>query len=185
MTSVAPATETVPLARRLGNVVRLHLANPWQPLITPWIIFGAIFGLNLAIWYTVTVAAGGRDKLDSHAFSGNGGAWWILVFLLVVAVQAMNLTFRFALGMGFTRRDYYLGSVIFFALLAMLFATGITVLAAIEHATDGWGVQGRFFSPWWGAGFPVFTVWFIKLFFSFAANRDRNRQQLTGFIQPI
>jgi hypothetical protein len=161
MTTITRSIDTSPLSRRVWNVLRLHAANPWTTLITPWIIFAAIFGANLAIWYAITVSAGGRDKLDPAAFSNNGGAWWILVYLMVAAVQAMNLTFRFAIGMGFTRRDYYVGSVAYFTLLAMMFATGITVLALVERATNGWGVQGRFFSPWLGNDFPVFQIWYL------------------------
>jgi hypothetical protein len=161
MTAMVDSTEAMPLSRRLVNVMRVHTANPWPTLITPWLIFAGIFGANLAIWYAITVAAGGRDKLDPNAFVNNGGSWWILVFLMVVAVQAMSVTFRFALGMGFTRRDYYVGTVVYYTLLAVMFATGITVMAIVENATDGWGVKGRFFSPWWGDGFPVFEIWYM------------------------
>ena len=40
----------------------------------------------------------------------SGASTFIFVYMLVVAVQAMNLTFPFALGYSVTRRDFYLGS---------------------------------------------------------------------------
>lgn len=67
--------------------------------------------------------------------------------MLVTAVQAMNLTFRFALGFSVTRRDFYLGSSVYFVLLALFYSTGITVMAGVEQATDGWGLGAAFFAP--------------------------------------
>ena len=175
MTAVtsSPATAS-PLSHRIANVLRLHIANPWQSLITPWLVYAAIFAANMAIWLAVTTAAGGRDQLDSNAFSTNGGASWIFVYMMVISVQAMNLSFAFALGLGMTRRDYYLGTAAFFVALSAMYAAGITVLAGVETATGGWGVDGRFFSAWVVAELPSwqqFLVYFLLalLFFSFGA----------------
>lgn len=163
-----PSTTARPLSRRIGDVLRLQAANPWPTLITPWVIFAVIFGLHLAVWYSVAVAAGGRDELEPDAFANNGGGTWFMVFLMVAAIHAMNLTFRFALGMGFTRRDYYWGTVIYFALLAAMFATGVTVMAEIERGTDGWGVGGRFFMPWEAAASSWWRLWLIILLVALA-----------------
>ena len=163
MTATVP-TSTVPAApRRIWNVVRLHVANPVPTLITPWLITLAIFAINMAIFLMVVQAAGGVDQLEPDAFQYNGGITWIVVFMMVVAVQAMNLTFPFALGFAVTRRDFYLGSVVYFVMLSLLYATGITVLAGIERATDGWGVSGAFFAPWGLENEPIGTVWFLYL----------------------
>lgn len=62
-------------------------------------------------------------------------------------MQAINLTFHFALGLGVTRRDYFLGTIVHFATLAASFAVGVPLLAKLEELTDGWGVDGRFFAP--------------------------------------
>lgn len=144
-----------PWGQRVLSVVRVHVANPWPTLITPWIIFLAVFALNLGIWIAVVEAAGGRDQLDTDAFSTNGAVTWIYVFLLVAAVQAMNLTFAFILGLGVTRRDYFAGTVVYFVGLSLFFAAGITALAAVERATDGWGLEGYVFSPWFLNDLPL------------------------------
>lgn len=145
--SVVAAPRGRSFAQRVFNALRLHVANPWPTLITPWIIFMSVFALNLAIWAAITVGAGGRDKLDADAFSANGGGSWIYVYLMVVAIQSMNLTFSFALGMGLTRKDYYLGTATYFVALAVKFGAGITMLSAVEDATGGWGLNGHFFAP--------------------------------------
>lgn len=152
-----------PLARRVGNAMRLHVANPWPTLITPWLIFAAIFALNYAIWQVVTITAGGRDQLDPDAFAYNGGGFWIFFFLMGVAIQAMSLTFRFALGLGMTRRDYYLGTVAFLSLLGAGFATGITLLAQVEDATDGWGIGGRIFGAAPLGSMAPLVMWWVML----------------------
>ncbi len=151
-----------PLGRRVWNAVRLHVANPWPSLITPWLIFAAIFGLNLAIWYMVTASVGGVENLDPDAFYYNGGVTWVLFFLMAMAVQSMSLTFRFALGVGMTRRDYFLGTVAYLVLLASMYAAGIALLAQVERLTDGWGVGGRFFAPWFLAELPAWELWYIN-----------------------
>ncbi len=151
-----------PLGRRVWNAVRLHAANPWPTLITPWLIFAAIFGLTFTVWYLITRAAGGVQNLDTGAFDFNGGVTWVLFFLMVVAIQTMSLTFRFALGVGMTRRDYYLGTVTYLGLLAAMYAAGIAVMAQVERVTDGWGLGGRFFAPWRAADLPAWELWYLN-----------------------
>lgn len=160
----ASATESSPSAqssatRRAWNVVRLHIANPFPTLVLPWLITTAIFGLNMAIMLIVVRAAGGLDKLEDDAFTYNGGITWIAFFMIVVAVQTMNLNFRFALGFSVTRRDFYLGSAVYFVLLSLLYGTGVTVLAGVERATGGWGIDAAFFAPWGLASESLPSVW--------------------------
>lgn len=161
-TRIAP-TAVANAPRRIWNVVRLHVANPVPTLVVPWGITGIIFAINAAIWLMVTRAAGGRDQLEPGAFTYNGGISWILFFMMVVAIQAMSLSFRFALGFSVTRRDYYLGSGLYFVLLSLLYSTGFTVLAAIEQATDGWGMDAAFFAPWALGNESLMLVWYLFL----------------------
>jgi hypothetical protein len=83
--------------------------------------------------------------------------------MLVVAVQAMNLTFKFALGLCLTRREYYLGTTAYFVFLSIVYATGITVAGLVEKATDGWGVNGSFFIPFFLSDAGVAQLWFAWL----------------------
>jgi len=155
--TVAPAAPTV--TSRIWNVARMNMANPFLTLVMPWLITAAIFLLNLAIMLMVIRAAGGRENLDPTAFSYNGGISWILFFMTVVAVQTMNLTFRFALGFSVTRRDFYLGSALYFVMLSLIFGTGIAVLAGVERATGGWGIDAAFFAPDGLAEQPLIVLW--------------------------
>lgn len=162
---------TPPLTRRLRNVIVLHVANPWPTLITPWLIFLAVFALNVGVWAVVTINVGERNRLDPDAFSNNGGVAWIFFYFAIIAIQAMNLTFSFALGLGVTRRDYYLGTAMYLIGLAVALAVIVTVGAALEAATDGWWIEGRFFAPGGLDSEPLLgllgTAFFIALLFMF------------------
>lgn len=161
MTAVdSRTTQRTPSApARWWNVVKLHQANPVTMLVTPVWITLAILALTVSIWWIVVEAAGGRDEIEADAFIYNGGGIWILFFFMTAAIQAMSQSFRFALGFSLTRRDYYIGTVLTFVLLAAVFATFYTVLAVVERATDGWGVQGAFFGPFILLDAPLWELW--------------------------
>jgi hypothetical protein len=141
MTAVA-----TPAVHRIATTARIHMANPWNLVFTPWLVLLAVFGLNFAIWHAVIIAADGRPLSDA-AFVNNGGAMFVLVYMVVVAVQAMNQTFSFVVGLGATRRDYFFGTSAIFSALSAMFGVGLALLVIVERATDGWGVGGAFFSP--------------------------------------
>jgi hypothetical protein len=169
MTVIANTIPGAPFTKRWANVIRIHVANPWPTLVTPWLIFTAIFGLNYAIWRIVLMAAG-AGGVEPHAFQYNGGATWILFYMVVVAVQSMNQTFRFAIGFSSTRRDYFIGTATLFVGLSALYAMGITLFAGVESLTGGWGVDGGFFAPAFMADLPlvqVAYVYFATLLFMF------------------
>lgn len=172
-TEHAPATPT----QRIVNVVKLHLANPWTTIGLPWMILGIIFVANLAIWVLIFAnLSDDADRADvADGLQYSGASMYIFVYMMVVAVQAISITFPFALGYGVTRRDYYLGSALTFVILSAMFAAGLTILSIIEEATGGWGLGGRMFTGiYYGDGGPlqrlfIFFVAFLFFFFVGAA----------------
>jgi hypothetical protein len=158
---------------RITAVTKLHFVNLWTIIWVPAIILGAILVLNIAVWWIVLSAidtAEGRANAQ-EGFGYSGSTFYIFVHMMVVAVQAFNLTFPFALGYGVTRRDFYLGSSLAFVLLSLGWGGLVTLLAYIEQLTDGWGVGGRMFSAvyfgdgqWWQQFF-LFTAAFAFFFF--------------------
>jgi len=165
-----PATRTP--ATRLLSVIKLHFANPWTTITLPWIILGVIFSANLAIWALIFMNTPASAHADIAAgFQWSGASLYIFVYMMVVAIGAINVTFPFALGYGVTRRDYYLGTSLHFVLLSVMYATGLTILAEIEKATNGWGLGGRMFTAaYFGSGltwYQQFFVFFAMLVFFF------------------
>jgi hypothetical protein len=134
--------------KRITNVAQLHFANPWTTLGLPWIILGVIFVLSLTVWWLIYSATPVESRTD--VFTGlqfGGSSFFIFIYMMVVAIQAISITFPFALGYGVTRRDYYLGSSLAFVILAAIYTTGLTILGALETATNGWGMGGTMFAP--------------------------------------
>ncbi len=142
--------------RRLINVVRLHFTNPYTVLLLPTIILVGILAVNIAIWIIINISAGPGGMVKAEkGLEYSGAGFYPFVYFLVVAVQAINITFSIALGYGATRRDYYLGTAVTFVLLAAAFALVMTIFGLIEQATGGWGLGGHMFtaiyfgSSWW------------------------------------
>jgi hypothetical protein len=132
--------------QRILNVTRLHLTNTFPLMVMPLLILGFIFLVNYLIWWliaSVTDAKGAADAAEGMQFSG--ATTFIFVYMLVVAVQAVNLTFPFALGYSVTRRDFYLGSSLMFAVLGAYYAAIMTIMAVLERVTGGWGLGGGMF----------------------------------------
>ncbi len=146
---------------RLLSVVRLHFVNRWTAIYLPWAILGFIFLINLAVWAIIRASVPAGDRTDALNGTGwSGASFYFFVYMMVLAVQAINTTFPFAQGYGVTRRDFYLGSCIAFGVLAVGYGVAFTVLASLEDATGGWGLGGRMFTAFYfGEG-----DWYQRLF---------------------
>ena len=169
LTAPAAASGARPLGRRLWNVVRLHLANPFTIFGTPLIVVASIFAINWMIWWIIrTVAPSDPESIDdvSQGFQYSGASLWVFVYMMVIAIMAMNLTFSFALGFGSTRRDFALGTHLTFVGLAALYALIYTLLSGLETWTDGWGMGGAMFNSLY---FGVDAPWGLRMFHVFAA----------------
>jgi hypothetical protein len=167
--TVPAATPARPLTRRLANVVRLHLANPFTIFGTPLMVLGLIFVANWVIWALIRWASPNDAESVADVSQGlqySGASLWTFVYMMVVAIQAMNLSFPFALGFGSTRRDFSLGTAVTFLGLSAGWALLYTGLAMIERATNGWGLGGTMFNSFY-FGFDV--SWGERLFNTFAA----------------
>lgn len=166
MTGTTLAAQTVRATAggwsRLTRIVRLHTANPWTTIILPAVVLGIILAVNIAIWLLLraslspTAMENARDGIQQYS----GATGWVFVYMAVVAIQAMNLSFPLALGYGTTRRDFYLGSAATFVLLSAMHAVGLTILSVIEVATGGWGLGGSMFSTFYLGGD---SPWYVKL----------------------
>jgi len=168
--ALAPAA---PIRRRgssrIGSVIRLYFTNPMTIAIMPLLVLAGIFVVNIAIWVIIAIADPG-DPDAAEGFSYSGATAWIFFFMAIVAIQAMNNTFRLALGYSATRRDFYLGSTVVFVVVSVAFTAVITILGLVENATGGWGLNGRMFTPVYfgdGWGVRITVILCLFLFFTF------------------
>ncbi|MGW9632346.1 hypothetical protein ACWGST_16750 [Agromyces sp. NPDC055520] len=168
MTAVATApvvrTEARSRAHEIWRIVRLHAVNPWIFLGIPWIILGA--ALVISILITLIVKAGSGGSVTTEDLEGMRYSWAVLSpqwYLVVVGVQAIGLTFSFALGFGTTRRDFWVGTSLMFVLVSIMYAVAIATLVQVEIATGGWGLGTHMFDAlWYGQS------WIVDFYTSFA-----------------
>jgi hypothetical protein len=160
-----------PLLTRIWNVVRLHMVNRMVYLGIPWIIIAMAWAVTMVIALLINFSQGsGAGK----ALEGTAYSWAVispLWYLVVVAVQTINLTFPFALGFSVTRRDFYLGTSVLFVIISIVNAIGLTILTAAEKATNGWGLGAHMFTAlWfghqsWQANLVIYFVMELGIFF--------------------
>ncbi|WP_222192948.1 hypothetical protein [Modestobacter italicus] len=126
---------------RVLSAARLQAANPIVSLGVPWMVVSLSFAINLAIW--------GLADLDAQpdASANTGGIASLYITVVVVSAQLVTQVFPFALGLSLSRRTYYLGTALAALVQSLVFAVALTVLTAVENATNGWGVGLDFWAP--------------------------------------
>lgn len=175
MTAVIDQSFTRPEPRlrpaEIWRIVRLHAVNPTVFFGVPWIILGGAWAVTMLISLIINAGTGvsvvlgpgpAPDDIDGMRYS-----WAVLSpqwYLVVVGVQAIGLTFSFALGFGATRRDFWLGTSLMFVLVSVMYAAAIATLVQVEMATGGWGLGAHMFDAlWYGQ-----TNWFVDFYTTFA-----------------
>ena len=101
----------------------------------PWVGLGSSFVINLIVW----------ALLPEAATSGTGGI--LSQYFLAVAMISVLIArgFPFQLGLGVTRRDFFMGTMLLVALFSVGSAVILTGINLLEGATGGFGMGGRFF----------------------------------------
>ena len=175
MTAVATApvvrTEARSRAHEIWRIVRLHTVNPSVFFGVPWLIIGAAWAVTFII--TLIIRAGAGGAVTAEDLDGMRYSWAVLSpqwYLVAVGVQAIGLTFSFALGFGTTRRDFWVGTSLMFMLVSIMYAAAIATLVQIEIATSGWGVGMHMFDAlWYGQNWLVdfYTSFALQLFVLF------------------
>ena len=128
---------------RVLAAARMHLAHPVVILGIPWMVVGTSFAITLAIWALGDVG----ENPGSEDTAGGLASFYVTV--LVVFVQAVTQMFPFAMGVSLSRRVFYAGTALVAAAQAVGYGLVLSVFAAVEHATDGWGVGLHFWAPGW------------------------------------
>lgn len=141
---------------RIMKVARMQLINKWTFIGIPLIVLAGSFLFTLAVWYLVR-RGGGEGTLYG------GGAQAPMWYFLALGIQALTLTFPFAMAMSVSRRSFYLGTLALFGGCAMVLAVFYYLMGLLEEATGGWGVDGRFFALQWIAE----NNWLTEILFYF------------------
>ncbi|WP_207797169.1 hypothetical protein [Arthrobacter glacialis] len=137
--------------RALG-VAKMQLINKWTFLGIPAVIITGSFLLSMVIWALIPDSVGVK-------YSGAGQA--VMWYFFGLGIQSLTLSFPFSQGLSISRRNFFLGTVGLFTVLAAGIAALYVVLGLIESATNGWNLQGRMFAISWVADQPWFIQWFF------------------------
>jgi hypothetical protein len=124
--------------KRVYDVARIQAVNWFWIFAFPLVLLLVILLLNLGIFAAIGEVAppDGRST----------GALMSIYFVMVVThLQTMTQVFPFALGLSVTRRAFYAGTGLVVGAQSVLFGVLLVVFGRIEAATDGWGLDLRFF----------------------------------------
>ena len=103
-------------------------------LVWPWAVLASAFVINLVVFAFI-------DTDDPTT----GGLASLYVVALIVAMQTVSQFLPLSLGLGVTRRAFYAAATLGALGQTLVYGIGLTVLLAIEDATDGWGLTLHFF----------------------------------------
>lgn len=113
------------LVSRLMKVIKMNFSNPWLSLTVPLMALLVILGLA---FLANLIFQGGSD--GQVYFSPE---FFLVIMLLVIANQTINQNFSLALSYGISRRDFYLGSLIGFVLLAGFYALVTSLMGLLAQ----------------------------------------------------
>lgn len=171
----------------IWRIVRLHAVTPSVFFGIPWAILGGAFVVTVL----VGVILSGADADQAKMSEGMRYSWAVLApqwYLVAVGVQAVGVTLSFALGFGATRRDFWLGTALLFAVVSLLNGIAIATLVQVEKATEGWWIGIAMFDAlWYGRGwildfYTTFALQMLVLFIGASLTTVYLRWRMAGML---
>jgi hypothetical protein len=148
-----------------AKVVRYHLLRRADYLVLPWAWLAFGFAVDLVVFALIPVpdhwVATAHGLVRAPDTSGRD-AWGLLaiasVFLALGVIGAAR-ALPFALALGVSRRTYSAATGLLAALLSAGYGLVLTVLQAVERATDGWGESAHIFQVPYVLDGPWYLTW--------------------------
>ncbi|SNT62671.1 hypothetical protein SAMN05421812_114148 [Asanoa hainanensis] len=122
---------------RIVDVARMHTVAWVNQLLWPWGIMTASLLINILIFASIDEASPGKTS--------TGGLSSLYVVSAIIAGVSISQVFPFALGMGVTRRTFYLATTLVNLTQALLYGVLLYLLNLIEGGTGGFGIGLHFF----------------------------------------
>ena len=136
---------------RVAGVIKMHSKDKWSWFIIHWLIMLSSFFINLIISFFV----------DEPLYTG--GIASIYIYMFVAGIITPAQTFQFALGLGVSRKDYYIGTSAMVVLTSILSALVLFLLSLMEVWTESWGSGLHFFHvPYLNDG-PLINQFIVPL----------------------
>lgn len=145
--------------------LKLYLANRSNVLGIPTIILALVVLITILIAVAVGVAIGFpiTEHNNGQPIYNLGALTSVPGFLVATGVITVNRNFDMALAFGSTRRDFWVGTSIGFAITSAVTGLGAMLLMLIENLTDGYWIGAIAFNmPMLGDG--NFLICFVVIF---------------------
>lgn len=123
---------------RVWRVLRIQLVNAPMVLAFPLGILALTLAINIGIFAAIGDSAAPDERTTGALVS-------IYIVLLVAHLQTITQVFPFALGLSVTRRAFFAATALLVTGQALGYGILLYLLKLAEGATNGWGVQMRFF----------------------------------------
>lgn len=136
---------------RTWRIYQMHMRDRWLWHIVPLLIIGLSFIVNWMI-----------SLLMQDVFY-TGGYASMFIYIFIIGILLIPQTFPLAIGLGTTRKDYFLGTLLHSLTMGALTSLILVLLGLLELATDFWGSGLHFFQlPYLHDG-PVWVQFLIAL----------------------
>jgi hypothetical protein len=118
--------QKAPLPQRMLKVLRLNFANLFAAATRPL----AILTVMLAVTFTL-------DAINVAFSSNNGEIYFspelfLVIYLFVIANQTILQNFPMAMSFGISRRDFYLGTLLGFAIQAVWYSVVTLLISGLR-----------------------------------------------------
>ncbi|MEO3925950.1 ABC transporter permease [Micromonosporaceae bacterium B7E4] len=121
---------------RVLTVTRVQLVG-WQNTVGwPWLLLVMIFALN----YGIFLAIGDIDESPT-----TGALMSIYIVVFVTSINWITQLLPFSMALSVIRRTFYLASALFLVVQSVAFGVLLFLCQLLENATEGWGINLRFF----------------------------------------
>ncbi|WNR44988.1 hypothetical protein [Paenibacillus roseipurpureus] len=120
---------------RVKQVVKLHSRSAKLWVGVPW----AILALNFLISFVIALSLSDEESIHTGSLSS------IFIYTFVAGTLTLKESFPFAIGFSIRRRDYFFGTILTVLYVNAASAITLTVLSAIEEATNGWNANLHLF----------------------------------------
>lgn len=101
----------------------------------PW----TILALNFFISFLIALSLNDDEAMNTGSLSS------IFVFTFFAGTLTLKETFPFAIGLSIRRKDYFFGTTLTVLCVNLFSAIGLTILSAMEEATNGWHTNMHMF----------------------------------------
>lgn len=136
---------------RVASVIKMHSKDKWSWFIIPWLVMLSSFFINLII----------SLFLNEPIYSG--GIASIYIYMFVAGIITLAQTFQFALGLGVSRKDYYMGTSAMVVLTSIFSALMLFLLGRMEVWTEAWGTGLHFFHVPYLSDGPLINQFMVSL----------------------